>query len=434
MLDSASKTQDAESCGLNTLQLVGHNPSLIQAQAAQSMSFNVKVLSAQSSAVFVKAAGGNAASLMNKDDSNNSQHSIEASVKEFVASLPSDCSKCPESSSAAQRVDNIEIATRSHVLSRIQNILRANGSSDLATLEQSITELLVYIRAVIDYCLFVAQHVDKKTKSIAEDDVRSTFLGDLCSLDCAQFRKLPFLLMEDTVDTLPTSIIQVIWKYGISTWLQSLLCVTTSPPTENKTFHLGSKYCLIRMCNRLLKNLSVDAHDDQVGGAEFAGEISMMLASVFPLSERSAVNVLGAFHVDNIVKFETFEEWMASNNDKSGGNSVTAKKIALNYDFYSKFWGLQNFFTNPKDLIPKGNAASGSSSGVPKSWNENMDKFFSHLEEVLEVFEGHPFSADSIKKLIARCVIFNVNGLYIFLRGLFCLCDCCRLSLEHSLR
>jgi len=378
------------------------------------MSFNVKVLSVESSAVFVKAAGGIAASSMTKDGSNNPQHDIEASVKEFVNSLPSDCSKCPVSTSAAQRVDDIEIATRSHVLFRIQNILRANASSDLANLEQSIAELLVYIRGAIDFCLFVAQHVDKAHKSVAEDDSKSTFLNNICSLDCAQFRKLPFLLMEDTVDTLPTSIIQIVWKYGLSIWLQSLLCVTTSPPTENKTFHLGSKYCLIRMCNRLLKNLSVDAHDDQVGGAEFAGEISMMLASVFPLSERSAVNVLGAFHVDNIVQFESFEEWMASNKDKSSGESAAAhvnpKKIALNYDLYSKFWGLQNFFTNPKDLVPKGNTASGSSAGSPKSWNDNMDKFFSHLEEVLEVFEGHPFSADSIKKLSARWKAIKKSG------------------------
>ena len=34
-----------------------------------------------------------------------------------------------------------------------------------------------------------------------------------------QMRKLPFFLLEDTVDTFPIPIIQVLWKYSPSQWL-----------------------------------------------------------------------------------------------------------------------------------------------------------------------------------------------------------------------
>ncbi len=411
--------------------------------------FNTNSITPESSAVFEKAARGSESS------SHNDSAELSSSLESLISSLPDEIQTYVKQATAGtststsnidlpvERVDNFEISTRSHVLKIIQTILEANAIGDIAVLEESVEEILIFIRGIIDFCLFVshaaeAEKLKKKdgnsdgNGNSNDNDVMSMH-RQLCAMDSAQFRKLPFILLEDTVDTLPTSIIQVIWKYGPATWLQTLLCpssTNTNTKTSISLFHQGSKYCLIRMCNRLLKNLSVDivgtTHDNQVGGAQFAGEISMILASVFPLSERSAVNVLGAFHVDNVVEFETLDEWLSCHKSGTGSGTSTVNgnvnasinhtpsknKIALNYDFYSKFWGLQKIFTDPKDLIPKASAnaitSNTNANANATPWNEHMDKFFSHLEQILGVFEGHSFSADMIKDLSSRCVFKNV--------------------------
>lgn len=55
----------------------------------------------------------------------------------------------------------------------------------------------------------------------------------------------------------------------------------------------GKGLVLLRLCNELLKRLS-KAHD-----ATFCGRILTVLASVYPLAERSGVNQAGHFHVEN---------------------------------------------------------------------------------------------------------------------------------------
>jgi len=307
-------------------------------------------------------------------------------IQSFISTLPNPLPQfCKDATdtdtdtntTAAEKVDDFEIATRSHLLTLVQTLLQANSTDDHAVLEESIEEILIFIRGTIDFTFFIVK--------IDDQDINT-----------AQLRKLPFLLLEDAVDTLPLHVLQIVWQYGPSTWLQTLC------KNENNTcttlFHQGSKYCLIRMCNKLLKNLSTNAQDE---AAQFAGEISMILASVFPLSERSAVNVLGAFHVDGKyqVEYETLDEWLEGSSGNSGGGGSTgpAKKrnLALNYDFYSKFWGVQRTFTDPKDLLPRNNPnASG--------WNQNMERFVKDLQDVLGAFEGHGFKADLVKHLKTR--------------------------------
>lgn len=280
-----------------------------------------------------------------------------------------------DSSPAGDKVDNFEISTRSKLLALVQTLLEANKTDDSALIQESIEEVLQFIRGVIDCCVCLTKKPN---------------LG----INTSQLRKLPFLLLEDAVDTLPTSLVQIIWRYGAASWLETILCKHGST-----FFHQGSRYCLIRMCNKLLKNLSVSAQDE---AAHFAGEISMILASVFPLSERSAVNVLGAFHVDAKyqVEYETVDEWMAgggghtSQPDASSvGGTGKGKKVALNYGFYSKFWGIQKLLTDPRTLISK---------NANPQWNQNIDSFVMDVRDVLGTFEGYQFNEDLVKHLKAR--------------------------------
>jgi len=232
---------------------------------------SVQMLSSSCAEMFTKAASGvNTKNICAIKDDQNYFNNVISVLREPLQTFSRDLMK-EDSSPAVDKVDNFEVSTRSKLLSFVQTLLEANKLNDLAQIQESIEDILQYTREVIDFCNCLA---------------KKPSLG----INTAQLRKLPFLLLEDAVETLPTSLVQIIWRYGASTWLETLLCKNGST-----LFHQGSRYCLIRMCNKLLKNLSVSAQD---GAAQFAGEISMILASVFPLSERSAVNVLGAFHVD----------------------------------------------------------------------------------------------------------------------------------------
>lgn len=326
---------------------------------------------------FKKAASGVDGKDMDLEDAKYA----DTFISSFVVPLKDMCKaimKEDKKSSSVGKVDAFEVATRSHLLEMVKDLLAANTKKDIALVQESIQDILTFTRNVIDFCVYLSK---------TEKDVNS-----------AQLKKLPFVLLEDIVETLPTSLVQIIWRFGGSYWLRNILC------KNSELFHQGSKFCLIRMCNQLLKNLSVNSQDD---AAHFAGEISMTLASVFPLSERSAVNVLGAFHTDAKyqVEYESIEEWMegAKVENANGSQSTLSKeqKVALNYGFYSKFWSIQKIFTNPKDLIPKTN----------QKWSENTERFIMDLLDVLNAFEGNQFSPDLIKRLQSKVgSMKSING------------------------
>lgn len=289
---------------------------------------------------------------------------------EFISSLPDPLSslvqQASEISFVSNRSDHFEILTRSHVLEITENILDAFKSNDEAIIEEAMVELISFIRSVIDFSLYIAKRSNLKDAK-----------NEWSDMDNAQMRKVPFLLLEDSFDSLPLSLTRVLWTYGPAEWLPNIC-------DETLLFNQGSKYVLIRVANKLLKSLSVNAENQ---AASFAGEISMTLAAVFPLSERSAVNVLGSFHTDNIVKFESMEEWI-----ENKGSEKEQHELVLNYDFYCQFWGIQKIFTNPKELLPLGS----------KNWNENLDTFLEEIKFIFSLFEGRKFKSDLIKHLNAR--------------------------------
>lgn len=60
----------------------------------------------------------------------------------------------------------------------------------------------------------------------------------------------------------------------------------------------GKGLVLLRFCNELLRKLS------KVKNTVFCGRILMLLTNVFPLSERSGVNLKGDFNVENGTFFD----------------------------------------------------------------------------------------------------------------------------------
>jgi hypothetical protein len=111
---------------------------------------------------------------------------------------------------------------------------------------------------------------------------------------------------------------------------------------------------LLRICIELLRRMSKAEH------AVLCGRILLLLAKVYPLSDKSGVNLKGEVNVGNVTAFESEEEYnarasmlaLAANGHSSSGSSAmqtdTVVTVAptpatrpIDYAFYSSFWALQ---------------------------------------------------------------------------------------------
>lgn len=108
---------------------------------------------------------------------------------------------------------------------------------------------------------------------------------------------------------------------------------------QNVTGTRGRGLVLLRICNELVRRLS------PAENAGFRGRVLVYLAHIFRLSERSGVNLRGDYHVDNRTVIEPVPQ---------GEMDVDA----VNLDFYTTLWSLQEYFANPPlvystpDILP----------------------------------------------------------------------------------
>ncbi|CAG8447859.1 17851_t:CDS:10, partial [Acaulospora morrowiae] len=85
---------------------------------------------------------------------------------------------------------------------------------------------------------------------------------------------------------------------------------------------VGKGLILLRLCNELVRRTSKSNNNG------FRGRIMMFLSNTYALGEVSGVNKGGECNVDNVTTFS------ASSNDEDA-------------EFYSNFWRLQTYFSNP---------------------------------------------------------------------------------------
>jgi THO complex subunit 1 len=162
------------------------------------------------------------------------------------------------------------------------------------------------------------------------------------------------------------------------------------------------------MCNELLRKLS-KAHN-----TEFCGRVLSFLSYVFPLTERSAINVAGKYNEANITEFEEEEEFMAAegavfvNVKRREMNYITWPLVPLaadpdlsekmnetaldkgkdddapvDYRLYKTLWGLQQYLSQPK---------LGVSSMA--EWKQLVK----NIGTVLTAFEGCSFSNEDLTR------------------------------------
>ncbi|KAM8967565.1 THO complex subunit 1 isoform 2-T2 [Pelodytes ibericus] len=182
----------------------------------------------------------------------------------------------------------------------------------------------------------------------------------------------PFVLLGDVLDCLPLDHCDRIFTFvekNVGTW-------------KSNTFYSAGKNYLLRMCNDLLRRLSKSQN------TVFCGRIQLFLARLFPLSEKSGLNLQSQFNLENVTVFNVNEQESTFGQkqveDKDDGMEIeegemgdddapTSSLIPIDYNLYRKFWSLQDFFRNPVQCYDK------------NAWKT----FLKFSDEVLTVFRSY---------------------------------------------
>ena len=164
------------------------------------------------------------------------------------------------------------------------------------------------------------------------------------------------------------------------------------------------KLTVLRVCNDLARRLSKEKTSDVV----LRGRVSLLLSALYPLSERSALNIAGAYNNDEkrydverpLERRDANENENENENDtkKNASADVDAASSAVDAAFYRTFWNLQIFFRDPQSTLGAG----------PGGWNA----FRRSLEAVLAAFETHQLdrSAAAEAEAAAAAAAFAAGG------------------------
>ncbi|CAH0398620.1 unnamed protein product [Chilo suppressalis] len=178
---------------------------------------------------------------------------------------------------------------------------------------------------------------------------------------------MPVVLLGDIFDALTLNKCEKMFTYvenGVNIWKEEL-------------FFVACKNNLLRMCNDLLRRLSRSQN------TVFCGRILLFLAKFFPFSERSGLNIVSEFNLENVTEFggdnssnlkDSLEEDMVVDNEKS--------KLGIDYNLYCRFWSLQDFFRNPNTCYNK------------LQWKT----FVAHSGSVLSAFSSYKLEAVELQK------------------------------------
>lgn len=149
---------------------------------------------------------------------------------------------------------------------------------------------------------------------------------------------MPVVLLGDIFDALTLNKCEKMFTYvenGVNIWKEEL-------------FFVACKNNLLRMCNDLLRRLSRSQN------TVFCGRILLFLAKFFPFSERSGLNIVSEFNLENVTEFggdnssnlkDSLDEEMMVEEEKT--------KLNIDYNLYCRFWSLQDFFRNPNTCYNK---------------------------------------------------------------------------------
>ncbi|KAK0089024.1 hypothetical protein PV325_009645 [Microctonus aethiopoides] len=214
-------------------------------------------------------------------------------------------------------------------------------SSDITTFQKKCTDACsneADRKAAIDLALrdiLLVTLSDDTPDKVAALESYITITIELCRKDLAT-ASLPVMLLSDIFDAMTLDKCETLFTFvenNVTVWKEDL-------------FFSACKNNLLRMCNDLLRRLSRSQQ------TVFCGRILLFLAKFFPFSERSGLNIVSEFNLDNHTVFgdEKIEENLGEPMEE---DDKIENKIQIDYNLYRKFWALQDFFRNPNQCYNK---------------------------------------------------------------------------------
>ncbi|XP_064486443.1 THO complex subunit 1-like isoform X2 [Ornithodoros turicata] len=266
--------------------------------------------------------------------------------------------------------------TFSHLIERLEVVIKrfTDGSITTEDVVDHLKSLTVQepdnLRQTVDQaCRNVMASMLRK--SIMERPVMDSIVSLAIALGVKEFcsGSLPVLLLSDMFDNLPLKEGEKLFSLvedKVSVWKEDI-------------FFSYCKNQLLRTCNDLLRRLSRSQN------TVFCGRILVFLAKIFPLSERSGLNVISEFNADNITLFSSEDYRGIVSKDSTddgleeGEMEDVQSTITVDYNLYRKFWSLQEYFRQPTLCYSK------------VHWRQ----FSSYSSDVLSVFGS--FKLDDVK-------------------------------------
>ncbi|KAF5299421.1 hypothetical protein FQA39_LY11567 [Lamprigera yunnana] len=229
-------------------------------------------------------------------------------------------------------------------------------SGDIEPLEQknkSLCRVPVDIRAALDQAFrdFGLDLLERECDLHILKDYVKLSIG-ICRKEMAT-ATIPVMLLADIFDTLTLEVCEDMFTFvedEVNVWKEDL-------------FFTSCKNNLLRMCNDLLRRLS------RSSATVFCGRILLFLAKFFPFSERSGLNIVSEFNLENLTEYGADASEDSATEIEVMGSK---KNIVIDYSLYCKFWSLQDFFRNPNQCYTK------------VQWK----LFCSHATSILSTFEG----------------------------------------------
>ncbi|XP_053681306.1 THO complex subunit 1 [Anopheles nili] len=182
-----------------------------------------------------------------------------------------------------------------------------------------------------------------KTQDIPAIEGFISFAVNSCRRDMT-VATMPVVLLGDIFDAVTLDRAEQIFTYvenNVAIW-------------KEEFFFTACKHNLLRMCNDLLRRLSRSQN------TVFCGRILLFLAKFFPFSERSGLNIISEFNLENITEYgmdanEMIVEQLSAGTDPEVEAEVGTEenKLKIDYNLYCKFWALQDFFRNPNQCYNK---------------------------------------------------------------------------------
>ena len=221
--------------------------------------------------------------------------------------------------------------------------------------------------------------------------------------------RIPYEIIETFLDDRTVAEIDALWT-GIEALLDKLMdpVIFAQKSSQNNLR-------VLKFCNKLIRRLSKTCH------TELLGRVLFFLASIFPVSEKSAVNGLGRVNTSNKTVLDSFAEFKANadpsasaagkvngsgkgmdvdgeegevadvgGSSNSGNDRKDKKKVTvdgIDFNVYETFWGLQSCLSVETRAM--------DSMG---EWNKTMK----HAKAVLTAMEAAPFSDLALKQEAAK--------------------------------